>query len=666
MKKIRYMLCLLSTCLCGAFSMAANSYNGAQSPKDNPALELRIKTLNIASRGVTDLDISGCGGLELLDCCRNQIPLPVLYKAVSHRKAGSVFMLSPQRMPETVSLIQDEAIDLNPFLAQTVAGTEPDVEVLDLFDQPVPAYRYTYRDGRLSFQANGEYHVTLSHPQVPDYAQGTEGEPARLLLNVSVRPAEATITYFDCSGAETANNGVSALDVRNCTALNGLDCRYNELDSIRLATASPVQELHAEHNRIRLMDVFTLLGTRGRRAAYYFNPQSAREVRLLDIDEELDLKSEFTIDNNASDCRVYDTLGEAVSEDLYSVRNGMVSFFAPGVYLLELSNRAVTDYIRGGSAGTAVRYTYRIKVGGDAAAVYTVSVRSENTSKGTVTGGGTYQEGDYATVTATANSGYVFDRWENKGSFYSDQRNLGFYVDKDYDLTAYFRNNETREEFTVSVRSENTSRGTVTGGGTYKEGEYATVTATAKPGYAFARWENNGVHYSGERSIGFYVYEDYDLTAYFKSNETQEEYTVSVRSENTSKGTVTGGGTYQEGEYATVTATAKSGYVFDRWENNGSYYSGERSLGFYVYDDYDLTAYFRQSGVGNEEADGMNGIQVYAKDRVICLSEEAGEIEVFTAAGQRVYAGTATRIPVRAQGVYVVRVGTECRKVMVL
>lgn len=47
------------------------------------------------------------------------------------------------------------------------------------------------------------------------------------------------------------------------------------------------------------------------------------------------------------------------------------------------------------------------------------------------------------------------------------------------------------------------------------------------------------------------------------------QYTISVTSANTNQGTVTGGGTYSEGSRVNISATAKSGYVFDKW-NDGN------------------------------------------------------------------------------------------------
>lgn len=56
---------------------------------------------------------------------------------------------------------------------------------------------------------------------------------------------------------------------------------------------------------------------------------------------------------------------------------------------------------------------------------------------------------------------------------------------------------------------------------------------------------------------------------------------------------------------------------------------------------------------------------VYAQHREICLSEPMGRVQVYNAFGQRVYSGTATRIPVHAGGLYVVCTRERTYKVLV-
>ena len=65
------------------------------------------------------------------------------------------------------------------------------------------------------------------------------------------------------------------------------------------------------------------------------------------------------------------------------------------------------------------------------------------------------------------------------------------------------------------------------------------------------------------------------------------------------------------------------------------------------------------------EAGQVASLVVYAQDRTICLSEEAGEVSVYTMDGRRVFCGKAVRIPVSAGGLYIVHVAGRSYKLPV-
>ena len=138
--------------------------------------------------------------------------------------------------------------------------------------------------------------------------------------------------------------------------------------------------------------------------------------------------------------------------------------------------------------------------------------------------------------------------------------------------------------YTITVSSSNTSMGTVYGGGNYIEGASATVTAIPKSGYKFTKWSDG----TTKNPYTFTVTKDVRLTAYFEK--AQQTYSVTVSSANTSMGTVSGGGEYEEGTTATVTATPKSGYRFTKWSDGTT----KNPYTFTVTKDVTLTAYFEK------------------------------------------------------------------------
>ena len=91
-------------------------------------------------------------------------------------------------------------------------------------------------------------------------------------------------------------------------------------------------------------------------------------------------------------------------------------------------------------------------------------------------------------------------------------------------------------------------------------------------------------------------------------------YTVSVASNNTNYGTVSGGGQYNYNQSCTVTATPADGYMFTNWTSNGSVVSTDASYTFNVTANVDLVANFAAGvmiGSGTETNDYLPSYSYY-------------------------------------------------------
>jgi len=234
-------------------------------------------------------------------------------------------------------------------------------------------------------------------------------------------------------------------------------------------------------------------------------------------------------------------------------------------------------------------YIQDINVGG-APQSYTISVSANPTNGGTVTGGGTYNQGASCTVTATAANGYTFTNWTEGGNVVSTNASYNFTVTGNRTLVANFQ--AQPQQYTISVSANPSNGGTVTGGGTYQQGQSCTVTATAANGYTFLRWTENGNQVSTNASYTFTVTGNRTLVAQFQAQ--PQNYTITVSANPTNGGTVTGGGTYQQGQSCTVTATPANGYTFLRWTENGNQVSTNASYTFTVTSNRTLVAQFQQ------------------------------------------------------------------------
>jgi uncharacterized repeat protein (TIGR02543 family) len=249
-----------------------------------------------------------------------------------------------------------------------------------------------------------------------------------------------------------------------------------------------------------------------------------------------------------------------------------------------------------GTTGTAtltvfgynkITYIATIQITGGGTQQYTVNVSANPTIGGSVTGGGTYNQGQSCTVTATPNAGYTFTNWTENGNVVSSQANYTFVVNNNRTLVANFQ--VVPQNYTITVSANPTNGGSVTGGGTFQEGQSCTVSATANTGYTFSNWTENGNVVSTQASYTFTVNGNRTLVANF----TAQQYTITATADPVNGGNVTGGGTFNYGNSCTLSATPTTGYTFVNWTKNGSQVSTDATYTFNVTESATYVAHFQ-------------------------------------------------------------------------
>lgn len=194
---------------------------------------------------------------------------------------------------------------------------------------------------------------------------------------------------------------------------------------------------------------------------------------------------------------------------------------------------------------------------------YFLQVKAEPDDGGTVHGSGIVEEGGYAVISAAPHNGFVFDGWFLDGNRVSS--NSQFVVDNLHSnrtYTAIFRPVSCR----INVTVNNHNAGTATESRTIKYGDSITLEATAKSGYQFDSWTENGNILSTDAKMTLdNVKESRNITAVFSQN----KCTLFLNSSPENTGILTGQGTYDIGSNVRITAVPTQDYHFAGWTENG-------------------------------------------------------------------------------------------------
>ncbi len=260
--------------------------------------------------------------------------------------------------------------------------------------------------------------------------------------------------------------------------------------------------------------------------------------------------------------------------------------------------------------------------------VYTITATSANTTMGTVTGGGSYAYGTTATLTATPATGYHFVQWNDADTHAT--RTVTVTGDATY--TATFAYNP----LTVTLAVNDTAMGTTNpapGTYTYNVGDTVTVSAIAATGHSFQTWVIPGVTLPNltDNTITVIIPAEMaglsiSATAQFAIN----SYTINVVANDSTRGSVSGSGTYTYGTVVTLTATPAQHYYLVQWSD------GDTNLTrtITVTHDATYTAIFRalphHTVTLNTTGGGsVSGTGVYYEDDMVTITATPDEYYAF-------------------------------------
>ncbi|MBE6522075.1 MAG: zinc-ribbon domain-containing protein [Thermoplasmata archaeon] len=198
---------------------------------------------------------------------------------------------------------------------------------------------------------------------------------------------------------------------------------------------------------------------------------------------------------------------------------------------------------------------------------------------GMVYGSGSYESGDMITIRAAGTNGMEFYKWSDGNT--SASRTIS--VDGDKSLVAYFA-----YFYDISVKSNYSDGGSISGGGHIKQGDSVTIRAEPSYGYYFSHWMKDGSRVSSNPSYTFTANSDATYVAVFELR----SFTIQAYSSNSGWGECSGGGTYLYKSSVTLYANSYSGYEFLGWYDGSSYLGNLRTYTFNVESDVTFTAKF--------------------------------------------------------------------------
>ncbi len=367
--------------------------------------------------------------------------------------------------------------------------------------------------------------------KVPPEVKHTYWQNSTILgdsLNVPVYvPCGSKDAYQKAEGWRTLTNIIEPASVYSINVFSA---------NTAIGTASITQNISACN------DEAIITATPNNTSRYHFvqwSDGNTNNPRTVIVTQDTTFTAEFALNQYTITASGEHGTVEGTGTYDYNTKVYLTAVPDKGYYFVKWSNGMKYNpyyvYVRSDTTLTAEFAPYR----------YTITTYAQN---GSVSGGGTYDYGTTATLTATANEHYHFTRWNDGNT--DNPRTVS--VEGDVTYTAKFKPNQ----YTITVSAG--EHGSANGGGTYDYGTTATLTATADAHYHFTRWNDGNT--DNPRTVS--VESDAMYTAEFMP----DQYTISATCDP-QQGTVTGAGIYDYGTQVTLTAIANKGYEFAQWSN---------------------------------------------------------------------------------------------------
>jgi uncharacterized repeat protein (TIGR02543 family) len=259
---------------------------------------------------------------------------------------------------------------------------------------------------------------------------------------------------------------------------------------------------------------------------------------------------------------------------------------------------------------------------------YIITAMANPTEGGTISGSGGYNYGDNCNLSATANAGYIFQRWTKNGTQVSTNPTYSFTVIESATFIAHF----TLVDYNISVSASPTEGGSVNGGGTFNYGQICTIQALANIGFAFVNWMENGAQVSDQPNYSFTVTGNRNLVAHF----IPMSYEITAEADPEIGGIVIGTGTYPASETATLSAVPNDSYLFQNWTEGNTIVSESAIYTFTIDHSRHLIAHFFHVDGIDEKSEAVELFPNPASDNLCIKGNDIKRITIYNSLGQLV------------------------------
>lgn len=224
--------------------------------------------------------------------------------------------------------------------------------------------------------------------------------------------------------------------------------------------------------------------------------------------------------------------------------------------------------------------------------VYLTITSATDGSTNPIAGVYQYEKNNAASITATANSGYLLSGWLLDGTPVAADNPYSLTMDENHTLTPVFAAIPQPTYYDLTVQVSGSGSTNATGTVSYLEDSTVTVLATPDANYELTGWLLDGVPVAADNPYTLTMDENHTLTAVFEAIPQPVYYDLTVAVSGSGSTNATGKVSYLEGSSVTVQATPDTDYVLSHWLLNGTNVGSTNPYVISMDANYELTAVF--------------------------------------------------------------------------